>query len=91
MLQSKSPSTTTHSQFNGLTSSMDTRLTEVLVCPVCKGPLTLCREKNELQCAKCAMGFPIVDDIPVMLTERARALSKDEAAKARVKPLDNNE
>lgn len=68
---------------------MDTRLTEVLVCPVCKGPLVFNREKNELQCAKCAMGFPIVDGIPVMLADRSRTLSRDEAAQARVAPVES--
>ncbi len=67
---------------------MDSRLTEVLVCPVCKGPLHLDREKNELQCAKCALGFPIEGEIPVMLQKDARELSTEEIEAARIKAVD---
>lgn len=65
---------------------MDSRLTEVLVCPVCKGPLHFDPKKSEMQCAKCALGFPIDDEIPVMLVKEARELSDDERQAARVKP-----
>lgn len=65
---------------------MDSRLTEVLVCPVCKGPLHFNAQKSEMQCAKCALGFPLDGDIPVMLVKEARTLSPEEREKARVKP-----
>lgn len=67
--------------------SMDSRLTEILVCPVCKGPLRMNPEKTELHCAKCALGFKIVNDIPVMLASEARGLSPEEVAKARVNDI----
>lgn len=66
---------------------MDSRLTEVLVCPQCKGPLTYVREKNELHCAKCVLGYPIVGDIPVMLVKEARELDPQELREARVQPV----
>ena len=65
---------------------MDTRLTDVLVCPVCKGPLFLDKVKSELQCAKCALGYPVRDDIAQMLVKDARPLTREEADKARIKP-----
>ncbi len=64
---------------------MDTRLTDVLVCPVCKGPLFFDHEKSELQCAKCALGFEVKDDIARMIAKDARALSREECDKARIK------
>lgn len=65
---------------------MDSRLTEVLVCPVCKGPLHYDQQKKEMQCAKCALGFSLDGDIPVMLAKEARALSPEEKEAARIKP-----
>ena len=65
---------------------MDTRLTEILVCPVCKGPLSFNDQRNELHCAKCALGFPVIEEIPSMLVNEARTLTPEECDKARVKP-----
>lgn len=57
--------------------SMDTRLMELLVCPICKGPLTAGRDERqtvELHCAADRLAFPVRDGIPVMLESEARAL-----------------
>lgn len=59
---------------------MDPRLLEILVCPVCKGPLDFRKPNQELVCKACKLAFPVRDDIPVMLEEEARQLSHDEAA-----------
>ena len=55
---------------------MDTRLLEMLVCPICKGPLEHLREdgRRELVCHADRLAFPIRDGIPVMLENEARAL-----------------
>lgn len=58
---------------------MDARLLEILVCPVCKGPLDYRKAQSELMCTPCRLAFPIRDDIPVMLEEEARALPPEEA------------
>lgn len=58
---------------------MDARLLEILVCPVCKGPLDYRREAAELVCKACRLAYPIRDDIPVMLADEARELAADEA------------
>jgi uncharacterized protein YbaR (Trm112 family) len=55
---------------------MDTRLLELLVCPLCKGPLTHEREAKELVCAADHLAFPIRDGIPVMLESEARSLDE---------------
>ncbi len=65
---------------------MDSRLTEVLVCPVCKGPLRFNEDRTMLMCAKCAKGYGMIGEIPVMLEKEARDLSPEEVEKARVKP-----
>ncbi|EHR72319.1 hypothetical protein BurJ1DRAFT_3512 [Burkholderiales bacterium JOSHI_001] len=60
--------------------SLDHRLIDLLVCPLCKGPLTMARDANqqpsELQCPADRLGFPIRDGIPVMLEQQARALEE---------------
>ena len=57
---------------------MDTKLIELLVCPVTKGPLTLNAERQELV-SKCArLAYPIRDGIPILLETQARTLSDEE-------------
>lgn len=57
---------------------MDPRLLEILVCPVCKGPLDHRKNNAELVCKPCRLAFPVKDDIPVMLEGEARPLATDE-------------
>lgn len=59
---------------------MDAKLLEILVCPLCKGPLVHRREAHELVCRADRLAFPVKDDIPVMLEEEARKLAPDETA-----------
>jgi len=58
---------------------MDAKLLEILVCPVCKGPLETRRAEQELVCRPCRLAYAIKDDIPVMLADEARQLSAEEA------------
>ncbi|MGF1615955.1 MAG: Trm112 family protein [Gammaproteobacteria bacterium] len=58
---------------------MDKKLLEILVCPVCKGPLVYRVSDQELICRACRLGYPIREDIPVMLEDEARQLSSEEA------------
>jgi uncharacterized protein YbaR (Trm112 family) len=53
---------------------MESRLLEILVCPLCKGPLRHDREQQELICQADKLAFPIKDGIPVMLESEAREL-----------------
>jgi uncharacterized protein len=57
---------------------MDARLLEILVCPLCKGPLEHRRDAKELVCKACRLAFPVKDDIPVMLEDEARQLAPEE-------------
>ncbi len=58
--------------------TLDHRLIDLLVCPVCKGPLTMHRDDNlrpiELACPADRLAFPLRDGIPVMLESEARSL-----------------
>lgn len=53
---------------------MESRLLELLVCPVCKGPLRYEREAQELVCRADRLAFPVRDGVPIMLTPEARSL-----------------
>lgn len=59
---------------------MDTKLLELLVCPVTKGSLTYDREKQELISASAKLAYPVRDGIPVLLENEARALTDEELA-----------
>ena len=57
---------------------MDAKLLDILVCPLCKGPLLYKKTEKELLCKADRLAFPIKDDIPVMLEDEARKLSAEE-------------
>ena len=57
---------------------MDSKLLDLLVCPVTKGPLTFDREKQELISKSARLAYPVRDGIPVMLEEEARKLAPAE-------------
>ena len=57
---------------------MDSRLLDILVCPLCKAPLLYRKSQGELVCKACRLAYPIKDDIPVMLEDEARKLPPDE-------------
>lgn len=57
---------------------MHTRLLDLLVCPLCKGPLHLNTEHTELICRGDRLAFPVRDGIPVMLEAEARVLTDTE-------------
>jgi uncharacterized protein YbaR (Trm112 family) len=60
---------------------MDTRLLDLLVCPICKGPLDHWRpphqERQELVCHADKLAFPVRDGIPVMLESEARSIGNE--------------
>jgi uncharacterized protein YbaR (Trm112 family) len=57
---------------------MDPKLLDILVCPLCKGPLVYKKTEQELICKPDRLAYPIKDDIPVMLEEEARKLPPEE-------------
>jgi uncharacterized protein YbaR (Trm112 family) len=58
-----------------LTTEIDPRLLEILVCPVTHGPLTYDRARGELISKQARLAFPIRDGVPIMLPEEARELT----------------
>lgn len=57
---------------------MDAKFLDILVCPVCKGPLVLDRARQELICKGERLAYPVRDGIPLMLEEEARELDAGE-------------
>ncbi len=60
---------------------MDTKLLELLVCPVTKGPLTFNREAQELVSKSARLAYPVRDGIPILLEVEARVLTDEEIEK----------
>ena len=59
---------------------MDKRLLDLLVCPICKGPLRSSGAGNtlELVCLPDRLAYAVRDGIPLMLPEEARVLNADD-------------
>jgi len=64
---------------------LDKRLLELLVCPICKGPLRSAGNGDalELVCRADRLAYPVREEIPLMLPEEARVLSADDPLLAR--------
>ena len=60
---------------------MDTKLLDILVCPLCKSSLVYQKSAQELICKADRLAFKIDDDSPVMLVDEARKLSLEEVEK----------
>jgi uncharacterized protein YbaR (Trm112 family) len=56
-------------------SGLDPFLLEVIACPRCHGPLAVAAE--HIDCVSCALRFPIVDGIPVLLLTDAVPLATE--------------
>ncbi len=57
---------------------IDTRLLEILSCPLCKGPVRYFAAEHQLVCRADRLAFPERDGIPVMLESEARAMASDD-------------
>lgn len=57
---------------------MDTKLLELIVCPVTKGPLEFDQARQELISRSARLAYPVRDGIPVLLEDEARTLSDTE-------------
>jgi uncharacterized protein len=54
---------------------VDSRLLDILVCPICKGPLKYDKAAQELICNADKLAYPIRDGIPIMWADEARDLN----------------
>ena len=57
---------------------MDTRLLELLVCPVTKGPLDYDRDHQELLSRSARLAYPVRDGIPILLENEARIMRDED-------------
>lgn len=60
---------------------MDAKFLEILVCPLCKGPLHHDKTAQELICKADRLAYPLRDGIPMMLASEARELAPEEEVK----------
>ena len=63
---------------------MDSKLLELLVCPVTKGPLIFSKNKDELISRSARLAYPIRSGIPVLIESEARTLKDEEIDRYRV-------
>jgi uncharacterized protein YbaR (Trm112 family) len=59
--------------------AFDTKLMEILACPVCKGKLDYDKEAQELICKFDKLAYAIDQDIPVLLESEARHISLEDS------------
>ena len=64
-----------------MTQAVDSKLLEILVCPLTKEPLRYDKEKQELISDRAKLAYPVREGIPVMLMDEARALEDKEVKK----------
>ena len=62
-------------------SEVDSKLLEILVCPLTKGALRYDRERQELISRSAGLAYPIRNGVPIMLPGEARQLSEEEIAR----------
>jgi len=65
---------------------METKLLELLVCPVTKGPLIYLRDRQELLSRSARLAYPVRDGIPILLEHEARTISDEEAERPPAPP-----
>jgi uncharacterized protein len=56
----------------------DTRLLDILACPLCKGPVVFNAAASAMICRADRLAFPMADGVPVMLEAEARVLASDD-------------
>jgi len=59
------------------TPAVDTRMLELLACPLTKGPLAWDAERCELVSRAAKLAYPVRDGIPVMLPSEARRIEEE--------------
>ncbi|UCD38158.1 MAG: Trm112 family protein [Fidelibacterota bacterium] len=60
--------------------SLSKELLGILVCPGCKGELDYQEQDQHLVCSDCGLAYPIENDIPIMLVDRAHILSESNSS-----------
>jgi uncharacterized protein YbaR (Trm112 family) len=61
-------------------TAIDTKLLELICCPLTKGVLSYDAARRELISLSAKLAYPVREGIPIMLPSEARALDEDEIA-----------
>lgn len=69
---------------------MDSRLLDILVCPLCKSPLEFDKAAQELICHADKLAYPVRDGIPIMWIDQARSLNDAAEGAAAAKSADGD-
>ncbi len=69
--------------------TIDSKLLDLLVCPLTKGPLRYDRERQELISEQAGLAYPIRDGIPIMLVDEARPIDEEDAIPDAVRARDD--
>ncbi len=56
--------------------AVDSKLLDILVCPLTKEPLEYNAESQELISRRAGLAYPIRDGIPIMLVDEARKIEE---------------
>lgn len=57
---------------------MNTKLLEIIACPICQGRLNYDKEQDRLICSFDKVAYPINNGIPVLLSEQAVRLNSEQ-------------
>jgi len=60
---------------------LDTKIFDILACPICKGKLYHDRQKSVLICKFHKVAYPIKDGCPVLLFKEAMPLHDNQSGK----------
>lgn len=60
---------------------MNSKILDILACPICKGTIYLSKDKKHLICFNDKLAYPIENGIPVMLEDKAKTLTLEELDK----------
>jgi uncharacterized protein YbaR (Trm112 family) len=55
---------------------LDSKLLDIIACPVCKGALYYKKGSNELICKFDNLAYPIIEGIPSLLIKNARNIKE---------------
>lgn len=58
-----------------MTMPLDPKLLQIIACPKCRGRLESKPDGSALLCPACRLAYPIVDEIPDLITEDAQPLT----------------
>ena len=61
-----------------MSSDIDPKLLEVLVCPQSRKPLKYDREAHELVSESARLAYPVRDGVPILIVDEARELDASE-------------